>query len=88
MNSEKLAIEREKAMMEDARERERIQTEAMLRVAEIQAKYGSEVDVARLERMFDYDKEIILAKIKADSAERQSQMNAAMQARQSINNDA
>jgi hypothetical protein len=88
MNSEKLAIEREKAMMEDARERERIQTEAMLRVAEIQAKYGSEVDVARLERMFDYDKEIILAKIKADSAERQSEMNAAMQARQSINNDA
>lgn len=88
MNSERLALEREKAMMEDARERERIQTEAMLRVAEIQAKYGSEVDVARLERMFDYDKEIILAKIKADSAERQSEMNAAMQARQSINNDA
>ena len=76
MNSEKLALEREKAMMEDARERERIQTEAMLRVAEIQAKYGSEVDVARLERMFDYDKEIILAKIKADSAERQSEMRA------------
>jgi len=82
MNSEKLAIEREKAIMEDARERERIQAEAMLRAAEIQAKYGSQIDIARLERMFDHDREVILAQIKADSAERQAQANAAMNAQQ------
>ena len=77
MNQQKLDIQREEAIMNDARERERIQADAMLRAAEIQAKYGSQIDIARLERMFDHDREVILAQIKADSAERQAQANAA-----------
>ena len=79
INQQKLDIQREEAIMQDARERERIQADAMLRAAEIQAKYGSQVDIARLERMFDHDREVILAQIKADSAERQSKINAQSQ---------
>lgn len=79
INQQKLDIQREEAIMQDARERERIQADAMLKAAEIQAKYGSQVDIARLERMFDHDREVILAQIKADSAERQSKINAQSQ---------
>jgi hypothetical protein len=79
INQQKLDIQREEAIMQDARERERIQADAMLKAAEIQAKYGSQIDIARLERMFDHDREVILAQIKADSAERQSRLNAQSQ---------
>lgn len=82
MNQQKLDIQREEAIMADARERERIQADAMLRAAEIQAKYGAQIDVAHLERMFDHDREVILAQIKADSAERQAQMQMAARAQQ------
>jgi hypothetical protein len=79
INQQKLDIQREEAIMQDARERERIQADAMLKAAEIQAKYGSQIDITRLERMFDHDREVILAQIKADSAERQSKLNAQSQ---------
>lgn len=82
MNEQKLMIQREEAIMADARERERIQADAMLRAAEIQAKYGAQFDIAQLNQIFEHDRQVILAQIKADSAERQAAINAAAMAQQ------
>ncbi len=79
INEQKMVLAREQAIMADSRERERIQADAMIRAAEIEAKYGAQFDIAKLNQIFEHDRQVILAQIKADSAERQAAMNAAMQ---------
>ena len=54
-----IALEREKMMREDDRARDKLEADAMLKAAEIQAKYGTEVDVAHIHAMMERDREAI-----------------------------
>lgn len=73
---QKLELEKQKIAMEDARERERMQAEIALKAAEIQAKYGAQINMAELQAVFNHRKEMDLAKIKAATAERTAEINA------------
>ena len=51
------AVARMKLFMEDDRRRDEAETEAMLKAAEIQAKYGTQVNVQELRNILERDKE-------------------------------
>ncbi len=53
-----LQLEREKMLRADDRERDRNEADAMLRAAEIQAKYATQVNVAHLHEMWSRDREV------------------------------
>jgi len=72
----KATLDIEKARMADDRERDRNEADMMLRAAEIQAKYGTQVDVASIRAMTERDRDAL--KILAQQAMNQSQINGGM----------
>jgi hypothetical protein len=54
-----LQLDREKMLRSDDRERDRIESDAMLRAAEIEAKYGTQVNIAHIHEMMEKDREAI-----------------------------
>jgi len=54
-----LQLDREKMLRADDRERDRIESDAMLRAAEIEAKYGTQVNIAHIHEMMEKDREAI-----------------------------
>ena len=52
-----LQLDREKMMRSDDRERDRIESDVMLRAYEMQLKYGTQVDVASIKAMMERDRE-------------------------------
>lgn len=63
----KVQADMTEARQRDAREREKTHIDALIRVAEIEAKYGSQVDVAHIEAMFAHDHAMGSANIQADT---------------------
>ncbi len=55
--SAELELKREEMIRNDDRERDKIEADAILRAAEIRAKYGAQVDVAHIEAMMERDRE-------------------------------
>jgi hypothetical protein len=53
----KLALEREKMMRSDDRERDKLEADIALKAAEINARYGAQVDMAQLRAQVDRDRE-------------------------------
>lgn len=53
----KAQLEVEKTRMEDDRERDRIESDVMLRAAELEAKYGTQVNLAEIRAMTDRDRD-------------------------------
>jgi hypothetical protein len=54
-----LQLDRETMLRSDDRERDRIESDAMLRAAEIEAKYGTQVNIAHIHEMMEKDREAI-----------------------------
>lgn len=52
-----LELQREDMLRKDDRERDKLDAEVMLKAAEIQAKYGAQVNVAQIEGMISRDRE-------------------------------
>ncbi len=52
-----LELKREEMVRNDDRERDKIEADAILRAAEIKAKYGAQVDIAHIEAMMERDRE-------------------------------
>lgn len=55
----KLQLEREKMMREDDRRRDELDMEFALKTAELQARYGAQVNVAQVRAQVDRDRELI-----------------------------
>jgi len=55
------------AQMVDQRERLKIHTDALVRLADIEAKYGTQVNVAHIEALIAHDQELAKAGIAADA---------------------
>jgi hypothetical protein len=53
----KLALEREKMMRADDRERDKLDADIALKAAELQAKYGAQVNIAQIRAAVDRDRE-------------------------------
>ena len=53
-----LELEREKMVCQDDRERDKQDADVMLRSAEIQAKYGTQVDMASIRALMNRDREM------------------------------
>ena len=54
-----LQLDREKMIRADDRERDRIESDVMLRAQEMQLKYGTQVDVASIKAMMERDREAL-----------------------------
>lgn len=54
-----LELEREKMRLQDDRERDKLDAELMLKAAEIEAKYGTEVNTATINAMMERDREYL-----------------------------
>lgn len=67
VDAAKLQADAVEAQMQDQREREKMHLDAMVRVAEIEAKYGTQVNVAQIEAMIARDQELSKAQIEADA---------------------
>lgn len=55
----KLALEREKMMREDDRKRDELEMDFALKQAELQARYGAQINVAQVRAQVDRDREVI-----------------------------
>ncbi|HEY4252315.1 MAG TPA: hypothetical protein VGM87_13975, partial [Roseomonas sp.] len=66
-------LEAWKAQAADDRERERLDAEIMLRAAEIQAKYGAQVDTAAIRAAVDRDRHAMSAAVQARGQDVQAQ---------------
>ena len=66
-DNQKLQAEVEDSLRQDKREREKMHMDGMLRVAEIEAKYGSQVNVAHAEAVIERDHKIAQAHIDAET---------------------
>lgn len=66
-DNQKLAAEVQDSLRVDAREREKNHMDGMLRLAEIEAKYGTQVDVAHAEAVLARDHQIAQAHISAET---------------------
>jgi hypothetical protein len=55
----KLALEREKMMRADDRERDKLDAEISLKAAELQARYGAQVNIAQIRAAVERDRELM-----------------------------
>lgn len=70
------------ANQRDKREREKMHLDALLRLAEIEAKYGGQIDLARIEGQLSHEQAIAQAAIEADTQRYQAIIQALTQAPQ------
>ncbi|WKV16973.1 hypothetical protein [Microcystis phage MJing1] len=68
---EKAKIDLMKAQAEDDRERDRMWIDAMLKAAEIQAKFGAQVDMAAMKAQVDRERSMLQARVSAQQAQQQ-----------------
>ena len=50
-------LKREQMLMEDDRKRDEFEAEVLLKIAEIEGKYGAQVDVAQINALMERDRE-------------------------------
>ena len=75
-----LLLDREKMVREDDRARDKLESDIMLRAAEIKGRYNTQVDVASIKADVERDRELI--KLQKDIAQMQDQQIAELQAAQ------
>lgn len=69
-----LQIKREEMIRTDDRARDKLEADTMLRAAEIQAKYGTEVNIAHIHAMMERDREAMKQQSVVDQAVAQAAM--------------
>lgn len=62
-----MQLDAQKMQMEDARERQNMQLDAMIKIAEIEAKYGTQVDIAQVEAIIKREQALEEARINAET---------------------
>jgi hypothetical protein len=67
----KLALEREKMMRADDRERDKLDADISLKAAELQAKYGAQVNIAAIRAAVDRDREAMKQQAQLTQAQMQ-----------------
>ena len=73
-----LELQREEMLRKDDRERDKLDADLMIKAAELEAKYGAQVNVANIEAMMQRDRELL---------KQQGEMDrAAVQAQQAVQN--
>ena len=79
-DNQKLAAEVQDSLRQDAREREKAHMDGMLRLAEIEAKYGTQVNVAHVEAVLNRDHQVAQANIAAETERHNAIVQALAQA--------
>ena len=81
-----LELQREEMLRKDDRERDKLDADLMIKAAELEAKYGAQVNVANIEAMMQRDRELLRqqgemdrAAVQAQQAAQNAQMAQAMQ---------
>jgi len=73
-----LELQREEMLRKDDRERDKLDADLMIKAAELEAKYGAQVNVANIEALMQRDRELL---------KQQGEMDrAAVQAQQAVQN--
>lgn len=67
MDQAQLQLDAQKMQMEDARERQNNQLDAMIKIAEIEAKYGTQVNIAQVEAIIKREQALEEARINAET---------------------
>ena len=75
----KLQAEMQDNLRVDAREREKMRLDAMVRLADIEAKYGTNVNIAHIEAAIGHDQELAKAHIEAETQRHATAVNAMAQ---------
>lgn len=70
---EKMELEQTKAVMADDRERDRIEADAWLRAAEMQLKYGAQVNIAEIRSMMDRQRTFFDTAVRVNELENNKQ---------------
>lgn len=79
---DKLQFDKSAEIMKDNREREKSHVDALVRLEEIKARYGSAVDTAHIDNIFAHDQAVTQAQIQAETDRHNAIMQAAAQAAQ------
>lgn len=77
-----LELQREEMLRKDDRERDKLDADVMLKAAEIQAKYGAQVNVAQIEAMIQRDRETTRQQAETQRAVAAAAIDAAQAAQQ------
>jgi hypothetical protein len=64
----KLQLDAQDAARKNELDQQKMHLDAMVRIADIEAKYGTQVNIAHLEAMIGHDQELVKAQIGADAA--------------------
>jgi hypothetical protein len=76
-DNQKLAADVQDSMRQDERERMKIHMDGMLRLADIEAKYGTQVNSAQLEALINRDQAVTQAQIDAETSRHNAMLQAA-----------
>jgi hypothetical protein len=71
-----LELQREDMLRKDDRERDKLDADLMIKAAELEAKYGAQVNVANIEAMMQRDRELLRQQGEMDRAAVQAQQAA------------
>lgn len=71
-----LELQREEMLRKDDRERDKLDADLMIKAAELEAKYGAQVNVANIEAMMQRDRELLKQQGEMDRAAVQAQQAA------------
>ena len=75
-----LELQREEMLRKDDRERDKLDADLMIKAAEIEAKYGAQVNTANIEALMQRDRELVRQTGELERAVMQAQMQAAQSA--------
>lgn len=79
-----LELKRQEMMLVDDRERDKLDADVLLKAAEIEAKYGAQVNTANIEALMQRDREAIRQQAEADRAIMAAQAQAAQAQEQAL----
>lgn len=79
-----LELQREEMLRKDDRERDKLDADVMIKAAEIQAKYGAQVNVAQIEAMIQRDREATRQQAETQRAVAAAAIDAAQAAQQPV----
>jgi hypothetical protein len=79
---DKLQFDKSAEIMKDNREREKSHVDALVRLEEIKARYGSAVDTAHIDNIFAHDQAVTQSQIQAETDRHNAILQAAAQAAQ------
>ena len=77
-------LDREKMVREDDRARDKLESDIMLRAAELQAKYNTSIDVASIKANVERDRELLKQQEQIAQVEQQQMVQAMLFEQQAL----